>query len=558
MFKIIFLSSNNVKISHVAYLLKDYDVELMPPPDYGRPYIEPRIYDRDKLLEQSIVSANQRLARKISSKDDADPISLKFDLSTSVENFYIPSDHQQRIFFIEDTSVVIEALSEVVECPGVDIKYWMRDNDFASVDKALKRKRNNRKVSVRSDIVLYLPPALREKGAEDEIYKVFTGQSVGRLVEQEREFEVNSLYPWLDNKTFNKWFVPDGEREVISLLPIDLALKYDFRKKAIDQMLMFLEQKNIVKKRGAIPAQIPYSQIELFPSFDFVFCGPTCSGKTVLAFFMSKKFGYLHIEASDFMKKIFHERHGLDSQLDIHLFAKEALALDVGVVANQIADYILTNQPYRFVVTGFRSAQEVKILQARLNREDIRLIYIDSPVYVRFLRNQSRGRSDRTDDYHNFVRRNEVQDSMGLSDIKQISELIENNSTLFSYLRAAVRCLIPSDTHIDNFKYDVSGKKTFLPLEQVIILSLFFEEEEGRTPLTTSEIAVSIASRLSGLRVKGEEKLVLVNKNNVSRYFNQKYNIHFKIIKSDKAIKYQLSQTGKSAAIAIFRRLAER
>jgi len=558
MFKIIFLSSNNVKISHVAYLLKDYDVELMPPPDYGRPYIEPRIYDRDKLLEQSIASANQRLARKISLKDDTDPISLKFDLSTSVENFYIPSDHQQRIFFIEDTSVVIDALSGAAEYPGVDIKYWMRDNDFSSVDKALKRRKNNRKVSVRSDIVLYLPPALREKGGEEEIYKVFTGKSVGKLVEQEKEFDVNSLYPWLDNRTFNKWFVPDGEQEVISLLPIDVALKYDFRKKAIDQMLLFLEQKNIVKRRGAVPAQIPYSQIELFPSFDFTFCGPTCSGKTVLAFFMSRKFGYLHIEASDFMKKIFYERHGLDSPLDIHAFAKEALALDVGVVANQVADYILTNQPYRFVVTGFRSAQEIKVLQSRLNRDDIRLIYIDSPVDVRFLRNQSRGRSDRTDDYQHFVRRNEVQDSMGLSDIKEISELIENDGTLFSYLRGAVRELIPSDTHVDNFKYDVIGKKKFLPLEQVIVLSLFLEEEDGRVPLTTSEIASSIASRLSRLRIKGEESVVLVNKNNVSRYFNQKYNIHFKVVKIDKAVKYQLSQTGKSAAIAILRRLAER
>lgn len=558
MFKIIFLSSSNVKISHVSYLLKDYDIELMPPPDYGRPYIEPRIYDRDKLLELSIASANQRLARKLAVKEDVSSTTLSFDLSTSIENFSIPSDHQHRIFFIEDTSVVVEALSVTSEYPGVDIKYWMRDNDFSSVDKLLKKKKNNRRVSVRSDIVLYLPPALREKGSEGEVYKVFTGKSEGAITEVEQEFDVNSLYPWLDNKTFNKWFVPEGEVEVISRLPIEFALKYDFRKKAIDKMLRFLEGKNIVRRKGFVPVQIPYSQIELFPSFDFIFCGPTCSGKTVLAFFISRKFGYLHIEASDFMKKIFYERHGLDSSLDIHDFAKEALNLDPGVIANQVADYILTNQPYRFVVTGFRSAEEIEILQTRLNREDIKLIYIDSPVDVRFLRNQVRDRSDRTDDYDDFVRRNEVQDSMGLSSIQEISEVMDNNTSLFSYLRGAVRLLIPSEAHVDNFRYNVTDKKMFLPLEQVIVLSLFLEEEGGRGPLTTSEIARSITSKLLNLRVKGDGVVVLVNKNNVSRYFNQKFNIHFKIIKVEKVIKYQLSQTGKSAAVAILRRLAER
>nr|WP_262385145.1 non-canonical purine NTP pyrophosphatase [Pseudomonas fluorescens] len=555
MFKIIFLTSSKVKMSHFAYLLRDYDVELMPPPDYGKPYIEPRIYDRQKLLELSLTSANQRLARKAAFKDESDTITLPIDLSTSVENFFIPSDHQNRIFFLEDTSVVIEALSRGKEYPGVDIKYWMRDNDFESVDKQLKRRKNNRRVSVRSDLVLYLPPVLRDKN-EGAIYKVFTGKSEGYITEVDESFEVNSLYPWLDNKTFNKWFVPDGEVDVISRLPIEVALKHDFRKKALGQMLEFLESKKIVRKTEVIPQQIPYSQIELFPSSDFIFCGPTCSGKTVLAFFISKKFGYLHIEASDFMKKVFHERHGLDSSLDIHIFAKETLISDPGIIANQVADYILKTQPYRFVVTGFRSSEEIKVLQGRLNRQDIKLVYIDAPVDVRFLRNKARARSDVAGDINEFIERNAVQDSMGLSGIKKISIVVENDSTLFRYLRSMIRRFVPAESHIDNIRHTLDGVSTYLSLEKVILISLLLGEQSGKTPLTTSEIARSITASLLCLRVKADGVVVLVNKNNVSRYFNQRFSVNFKVVKVDKVVKYQLSQTGKSAAVALLKELS--
>lgn len=555
MFKIIFLTSSKLKISHFTYLLRDYDIELMPPPDYGKPYIEPRIYDRDKLLELSVNSANQRLARKAAFKEESDAVTLPIELSTSVENLLIPSDHQNRIFFLEDTSVVIEALSRGREYPGVDIKYWMRDNDFESIDRQLKRRKNNRRVFVRSDLVLYLPPALRDRN-EGSIYKVFTGRSEGYITEVDESFEVNSLYPWLDNKTFNKWFVPDGESRVISQLPIQKALKHDFRKKALDLMLAFLESKRVIRRAEIIPHQIPYSQIELFPSSDFIFCGPTCSGKTVLAFFISKKFGYLHIEASDFMKKVFHERHGLDSALDIHIFAKETLISEPGIIANQVADYILKTQPYRFVVTGFRSSEEIKVLKARLNREDIKLIYIDAPVGVRFLRNKLRARSDVSEDINGFILRNAVQDSMGLSDIRNISTVVENDNTLFYYLRNMIKKFIPSESHVDNSRHTLCGVSVYLSLEKVILISLLLEEQAGKIPLTTSEIARSITASLLCLRTKADGVVVLVNKNNVSRYFNQKFSVNFKVVKVDKVIKYQLSQTGKSAAIALLKELS--
>lgn len=88
----------------------------------------------------------------------------------------------------------------------------MRETSFSDLDNRLKTLGNNRKVIVRSDIVLYLPPNLRS--APDETYRIFVGKSEGTIVDTEVPFETNKLYPWLDNKTFNKWFVPKGAKNL--------------------------------------------------------------------------------------------------------------------------------------------------------------------------------------------------------------------------------------------------------------------------------------------------------------------------------------------------------
>ncbi len=540
-------------MSHVTFLMKEYDVELIPPPDYGKPYHEPRIYDRARLLEESLNDANQRLARNISILKQEEDVSqaLRLGLEEDEQSHALTSDHQHRIFFIEDTSVRIDALSQSKEVPGVDIKYWMRENNFYDVDGLLKSKKNNRRVSVRSDIVLYLPPALRDSSGE--IYKIFTGIVEGVIVEREEKFDVNSLYPWLDNKSFNKWFVPAGADTVFSLLPIEQSLYFDFRKVAVDKLLLFLEGKGLVRKRRAVAP--PQTQGELFLSQDFIFCGPTCSGKTILAFLVSRKYGYQHIEASDFMRKAFLDRHGLDSGLSIHEFAKETLASDPGVVANQVADYILSTSPYRFIVTGFRSLNEVEVLSARLNRSDIKLIYIDSPIHVRYIRSLRRGRNDKAESFDEFQYQNSLQEDMGLSGLRNSSSVIRNEGGLISYLKGTIKGLITSDEYVDKLSYDVLNKRVFLPLEQVLMVALLVEEEYMRTPLTTSEIARVVTRDFLNLREKSVGQTVAVNKNNVSRFFNQKSNIHFRAVKTDKGIKYQLSQTGKSAALAILRSL---
>lgn len=294
MIELVFFTSSRVKLSHAKYLCRDYAVQIVGfrEKTFGANYVEPRIYDREQLIELSYQDALLRW-QKAASKD--------------------------RIFFIEDTSVTIDALSVDREIPGLDIKYWMAETDFSTLDAQLKTLGNNRRVTVRSDLVLHLPSDL--EGSESKSYKCFTSMVSGHAVEREESFETNPMYPWLDNKTFNKWFVPDGCTQPISMLPIVQADQHDFRAAAFREMLEFLETHQKIAQRTQPAVQ---TSLDFGPSL-FIVCGPTCAGKTTLAEYLADRYGYFHIEASDFMYLSYYQRHGVTSKIAIGDFAEQAL-----------------------------------------------------------------------------------------------------------------------------------------------------------------------------------------------------------------------------------------
>jgi len=187
-----FLTSSRTKLDHIRYLLREYAINVRPPVDYGKPYIEPKIKDRGKLLEQSIRDASRRLSKLHLGTAEVD----LFGSKTQID---VAQIYRNRMFIIEDTSVIIDQLSsEDQEFPGVDVKFWMQETTFEKLDKLLVEGGNNRNVRVRSDIVLYLPPQLRQH--DDKFYITFTGFSKGKIDTKERIFETNHVYPWLDNE----------------------------------------------------------------------------------------------------------------------------------------------------------------------------------------------------------------------------------------------------------------------------------------------------------------------------------------------------------------------
>lgn len=172
---ITFVTSNLNKLAHARYLCRNYQINILHYKKlfYGVGYKEPRIDDRKQLLKESFEDAVARWKRNVTERDN-------------------------RLFFIEDTSVKIDALSdEAHEVPGVDVKYWMQEIDFNKLDRELKNRGNNRKCCVTSHVILFLTENLKKTLGVTEDYKVFKSSAYGTITEREYVFNTNILYPWL-------------------------------------------------------------------------------------------------------------------------------------------------------------------------------------------------------------------------------------------------------------------------------------------------------------------------------------------------------------------------
>ncbi|AEF99787.1 non-canonical purine NTP pyrophosphatase [Methylomonas methanica] len=511
MVEIVFFTSSPIKLAHARYLCRDFAVRIVGfrEKTFGANYEEPRIYDRAELIERSYQDALQRW-----------------------KNFVSKDGH--KLFFIEDTSVIIEALSKEREVPGLDVKYWMKETQFAQLDETLRNMGNDRRCRVRSDLVLHLPPELQSKDSNDS-YRIFTSFSFGNVVEYERDFETNLLYPWLDNKTFNKWFVPDGCQDPISLLPIEEADKHDFRARAFREMLGFLENRGEIRKRHTAPKQY---QLEAAAPL-FVICGPSCAGKTTMAEYLADSYGYYHIEASDFMYRSYYQRHGVSSTVPIGDFAEQALQDQPEIVAEQVLEDIRSNQPLATVITGFRSPKELTWFYEHYDgHQPIVPVYIDAKPKIRFERSCLRRRESTQDTLERFERRDLQQFSMGLGELAeaiQSDSIINEASTATFFSEFAARYLSewPFPEGIEMNPLNAGD------LEKLILTALL-KQWSDRNYFTTTEIAHLINDKQPADQQR--------SKNNVSRYFNQRFYPYYEIKLFDGKRKYRLSNTGLGKA----------
>ena len=510
MIELVFFTSSRVKLEHARHLCRKYAVKLtgFREKTYGANYNEPRIYDRSQLIEESYQDALMR-----------------WNKATSGNGFFI----------LEDTSVVIDALSSKRETPGLDIKYWMQDIDFKALDTELKALGNSRRVTVRSDLILHLPEELQNK--EEKSYLQFTSSISGNVVSKEQSFETNALYPWLDNKTFNKWFVPDGFKKPVSMLPIAKADAHDFRAQAFKDMLEYLE------RHQKIHANIETSKQTNF-DFDaklFVICGPTCAGKTTLAEYLATKYTYWHIEASDFMRLSYYQRHGVSENLDIGAFAAQVLEDKPEIVAEQILNFIAQLKTIPVIITGFRSPLELEWFRKNYSGNFlVELVLVEAEPEIRYLRSVDRQRESDSESKEVFLQRDNQQAAMGLAEFKLAypDNTITNNSTLDNYFDSF------EQRHHNSFvKFEIDSKtsKTLClgKLEKKILFALA-EHKESKHFFTTTEIAGLINQNVANAKP--------TSKNNVSRYFTQTFHPYYEIKVIDGKRKYRLSNTGLSCA----------
>jgi inosine/xanthosine triphosphate pyrophosphatase family protein/adenylate kinase family enzyme len=524
---ITFITSNPTKLAHARHLCKGYDVNILQYKKffYGKGYEEPRIFEQDKLLEESIKDAIERWRKNV-------------------------SNYGNRLFFIEDTSVRIDALSDDEnEVPGVDIKYWMLSNNFAQLDAKLKAKANNRKVSVSSHIILFLTDDLKKKIKSEKDYIVFKSTSHGTIVSKEQKIDTQILYPWLDNKTFNKWFVPDGFDVPISMLDISNADKGDFRKGAFEQMLSFLNEHGAIRhiQRDLIVPRLLFSPL-------FVACGPTCAGKSTIGKYLLERYDYYHIEASDFMTLKYFETHGTKFSVDKNVFAAKLLKVNPLVVVESTVSYIISKKIFdNFIVTGFRTSEEVSKFLTMFPSQDLKLIYITADSSIRYNRWVNRQRDAGEHTIERFTQINKLQEDMGLPEIANLQGAIryENNKEGLAYLyddfQEKIIKVNPISKEID-INSVVSIQKISLEKAILIVLAVEYKNNESRY-YTTTEI-----SHLINKTFKEFAK----NKNNVSRYFNQTYYPYYEIKKENGKNKYKLSPTGYSEAVVIMRGIKDK
>lgn len=521
---ITFVTSNLTKLAHARYLCRNYNVNIMHYKKffYGVGYEEPRIDDRKQLLSESFKDAMTRWKKNVTERDN-------------------------RLFFIEDTSVKIDALSdETHEVPGVDVKYWMGDINFEKLDKALKKKGNNRNCSVTSHVVLSLTEELKSKLGIAEDYKIFKSTVYGTITEREFEFDTNILYPWLDNKSFNKWFVPTGYDTPVSMLNIEQADAGDFRKNAFMQMLSFLETNGAIRNRLHTGSLL---NIQFYDNF--VVCGKTCAGKSTIGKYLADDYGYYHIEASEFMTHKLLDTHGPSSNIDKHWFASKVLAVEPLFVVNRLIDYMHEHDiKDKFVITGFRTEEEVNAFFVAFPSDKLHLIYINSDFKERFRRWKLRQRDVEQYTEEHFKDIDTIQEEMGVGGIKNMSGVMTVDNCvcgLSNYLKAFRKQFL-HELEKDVFKIDKNEIRTIkISLEKAILITLTIEyQKDELRSFTTTEI-----SHLINRYFKTVEK----NKNNVSRYFNQSYYVYYEVRYVDRKNRYKISPIGYSETLKIIRQL---
>jgi dephospho-CoA kinase len=432
----------------------------------------------------------------------------------------------------------------------------MQEQTFDALDHALKVAGNVRTASVRSDLLLHVPRMLKAPWGVEDDYIVFVGQQQGMIVEEEIRFESNLVFPWLDNRSFNKWFQPDGCDRPFGSLEIAAADEVDFRRKSFEKMFGFFESKRYTN-RPTKQLEIPLEQ-----NPNVIVCGYTCAGKTTASQHLARKFGYLHIEASDFMYLSYFYRHEYQGPVPIGDFAEQALAVKPHIAAEKISEYLEENVSSPTVISGFRSPDEIGFLTTALTPHGRRFqtIFVSADEPTRFNRLAARMRPGDDMTIEAFRERDNQQRRMGLELIRssKAAKLIFNNGTLADYLGTIDSVVgLASRDEIDiTVALGRAAAVEEVKLEDAILIALLTvsSDDEAHPFLSTTQISRRIRHVFPQIKPK--------HKDNVSRYFNQDFYAYYEIATSTAGLSgkrtYRLSNTGYGRAVRALRDLVRR
>ena len=168
----------------------------------------------------------------------------------------------------------------------------------------------------------------------------------------------------------------------------------------------------------------------------FIVCGPSCAGKTTLAEYLREKFGFLHIEASDYMRLSFYERNNTEAPFDIGDYAAKLLKEKPEIVAEQIIRSLQLLVATPVIITGFRSPLEIDWFCDHYSGNlSIEIVYVDAEQEARYQRSVNRRRDGEAANKQEFLFRDKQQATMGLTDVqvRYCKNIITNNDTTENY-----------------------------------------------------------------------------------------------------------------------------
>lgn len=359
------------------------------------------------------------------------------------------------LFFVEDTSLRIEALSTATtDFPGLAVKEWFAGTDFESLNRDLPQELSERRAIVRSDIALHVP------GLADPLF--FRGETRGVIATSAPDFEENPYYPWLTPTTFNGWLIPDGATRRLGEMSIDESLVYDFRSQSLSALIARLEEFAAVINAPTDcyvvmpPARQSNNQRGLFdndgPSRTLIVVGATCAGKTTFGQIAAKQgAGYKVIEASNIVRSFARRQ---DEGLSALEFATRLLKeKGPDIVAQKAIDMFRLRESGDIIITGFRTIEELEAI--RRVRPEAKIVLLEASERIRYSRYRQRGRGP-VIEYEDFLKYDKNQWAFGLLRVAEdFADIrIVNEGTLLDYENQVSAVLKGTSQYIHGLSLD--------------------------------------------------------------------------------------------------------
>lgn len=149
------------------------------------------------------------------------------------------------------------------------------------------------------------------------------------------------------------------------------------------------------------------------PSAWVLVVGRRCAGKTVLGQHLANDAGFIHLEASDVMRRLLAAASGPDDTIDE--FAMRILSTNPSAVPDAIREGGMCRPEQSTVLTGLRSPREIVRIRAHLDDEEVPVLFVSASFDVRLRRGVRRRRGDgRAGDPVQLRQQDRLHENMGL------------------------------------------------------------------------------------------------------------------------------------------------